>query len=78
MNTLELKNILMVQISQINDTSFLNALRTILESKTNNQIMVLNDTQKNEIFSSKKEIDNNLFIENDNLDTEILQWLQEK
>jgi hypothetical protein len=33
MNTLELKNILIEEINQIEDKSFLNALRTIVEKK---------------------------------------------
>lgn len=77
MNTLELKNIVISQISQIEDKSFLSALKTILDSKSKEKIM-LSKEQKNEIRASKKEILKNEFQDNDSLDKEAKQWLTEK
>ncbi|MDV6168648.1 hypothetical protein R1T16_09450 [Flavobacterium sp. DG1-102-2] len=77
MNTLELKNIVISQISQIEDKSFLSALKTILDSKSKEKI-TLSKHQIEEINDSKKEIANNQFQDNDSLDKEIKQWLTEK
>ena len=77
MNTLELKNIVISQISQIEDKSFLSALKTILDSKSKEKITLSKD-QIEEINDSKKEIANNQFQDNDSLDKEIKQWLTEK
>ncbi len=77
MNTLELKNIVISQISQIEDKSFLSALKTILDSKSKEKI-TLSAAQKDEIRTSKKEIGKKEFQDNDSLDKELKQWLTEK
>ena len=78
MNTIELKNILIHRISEINDISFLNAIKTILDSKTNKEVITLTSEQRDEIISSKKEIEQGLFIDNNDLDAEIKEWLNAK
>jgi hypothetical protein len=78
MNAIDLKNILIHRISEINDVSFLNAIKTILDSKTNQEVIALTQDQRDEIIVSKKEIEQNLFIENEDLDAEIKKWLSEK
>jgi hypothetical protein len=78
MNTIELKNILIHRISEINDISFLNAIKTILDSKTSKEMITLTSEQRDEIVSSKKEIEQGLYIDNNDLDTEIQGWLNAK
>jgi hypothetical protein len=78
MNTIELKNILIHRIYEIEDISFLNAIKTILDSKTNTEIITLTSEQRDEIISSKKEIEQGLFIDNNDLDSEIKGWLSAK
>ncbi len=78
MNTIELKNILIHRISEINDISFLNAIKTILDSKASDNTIVLTHNQRNEIIASKKEIEQGLFIDNDGLNSEIEGWLSAK
>lgn len=78
MNTIELKNILIHRISEIDDISFLNAIKTILDSKTNKEVITLTVEQRDEIISSKKEIEQGLFIDNNDLDAEIKGWLSAK
>ncbi|MCK9400427.1 MAG: hypothetical protein M0Q51_10610 [Bacteroidales bacterium] len=75
MTAIELKTILIHRISEINDVSFLKALKTILDSKTETGIIQLTQSQLDEIIASKKEIEQGLFIENDVLDKEVKQWL---
>jgi predicted transcriptional regulator len=75
MTTIELKNILIHKIAEIEDVSFLKAIKTILDSKADKEILSLTNEQRNEIMQSKKEIEKGLFIEHDELDKEIKEWL---
>ena len=74
MTKLELKKLLIQRITEINDISFLKAVKTILESKTENEVLILSPDQRNEIIASKKEIEKGLFIEQESLDKEISKW----
>ena len=49
MSTLELKNIITEHLSHIEDVSFLNAIKTIIESKASLGTYELSDYQKNRI-----------------------------
>ena len=75
MTAIELKTLLIHRITEINDVSFLKALKTILDSKTETGVIQLTPDQLDDIVSSKKEIENGLFIEHGGLDKEIMQWL---
>ena len=75
MTTVELKKMIIHRISEINDTSFLKALKTILDSKTEKGVIQLTKEQLDDIITSKKEIEEGLFIENSALDKEVRQWL---
>ena len=78
MTAIELKTLLIHKISEINDVSFLKALNTILDSKTEAGVIQLSQDQINDIMDSKKEIENGLFVESSALDKEIRQWLNAK
>ena len=75
MTALELKTLIIHRISEINDVSFLKALKTILDSKTDTGVLQLTPDQLNDIIASKKEIEKGLFIENSVLDKEVKKWL---
>ncbi|MBN1927287.1 MAG: hypothetical protein JW798_15745 [Prolixibacteraceae bacterium] len=75
MTAIELKKILIHRIAEIEDESFLNAIKTILDAKTQTQIINLTSDQKQEIAESKKQIENGLFIEQDELEKEFDKWL---
>jgi ArsR family metal-binding transcriptional regulator len=76
MNTLELKNILKFKIDLINDKKFLEALRILIESKTD-QIITLSDEQKNSLETSKNEYLLGNFENNNILNEEMEKWLKE-
>ena len=76
MTMLELKSILIHRISEINDIQFLEAIKTILDEKAEDSVIVLTDEQKQEIIQSRKEIKEGLFISNEELDKEIQEWLK--
>ncbi|MCE2790458.1 MAG: hypothetical protein LW630_11165 [Saprospiraceae bacterium] len=72
MTTPELKKLLIHRITEIDDISFLNILINILESKT--KVLLLSPEQKNEIMESKHEIENGLFVDQENFDEQVLKW----
>jgi len=74
MTTIELKKVLIHRITEINDISFLKALKTILESKTETEVISLTADQRNEIIASKKEIEQGLYIEHELLDKKFSKW----
>lgn len=75
MSSVELKKLLIYRIAEIDDVSFLKALKTILDSKTKSKIISLTQEQKDEITASKKEIEQGFFIEQVELDNEFDKWL---
>jgi hypothetical protein len=78
MTAIELKTLLIHRITEINDVSFLKALKTILDSKTETGVIQLTPDQLEDIISSKKEIENGMFIEHGHLDKEVMQWLSSR
>jgi hypothetical protein len=78
MTAIELKNLLIHRISEISDISFLEAIKTILDSKSESTILPLSAEQRDEIQASKKEIEQGLLIENTALENEIDGWLNAK
>jgi hypothetical protein len=78
MTAIDLKNALIHRIAEIDDISFLQAIKTILDSKTNSEVLTLTAKQRDDIMASKKELENGLFIESNDLDKEIQKWLSEK
>lgn len=77
MTTIELKKLLIHRIEEINDESILYAVNTILDFKTEREVLLLSTELNNEIMESRKEIEKGLFIDQENLDKEILKWVNE-
>lgn len=75
MSTVELRNIIIEKLSQIEDTSFLKAIKTIVESKANEEIYKLSELQRKRIEESRKQVKNGQTISNKALQKEIKQWL---
>ena len=78
MTTIALKKLLINRISEINDVSFLNAIKTILETKTQTQTLSLTPQQRFEIIESQKEVESGLYVEQVELDKEFNKWLSGK
>ena len=74
MTAIELKKELIHRIAEINDESFLRAIKTILDSKIQSNIMKLTEDQIAEINESKDQIERGLFIEQSELDNEFKKW----
>jgi hypothetical protein len=75
MTTIELKKQLIHRISEIEDSNFLKALKTILDSKVNEGILNLTAEQRDEIIASREDVNKGLVIDNALLDKEIKAWL---
>ena len=78
MTMLELKSILINRISEINDVHFLKAIKTILDQKAEDSSLELTKEQYREIQDSQAEINEGLFLYNNDLDKEIQGWLNAK
>ena len=78
MSTIELKRLLIHRITEINDVTFLKAVKTILDTKTETEIILLTPEQRTEILESKKEIERGLFIEQESLEAKVLKWASVK
>ena len=76
LTAIELKSILVHKITEIDDILFLKAIKTILDSKTKNEILYLTDARKNEIIATKNYMEQGLFIEHNELDKEINELLR--
>ena len=78
MTTIELKKMLIHRISEINDISFLKAIKTILDSKSETTMNALTPEQRNEIIESKKEVEQGLYINHEILNKEVSAWLNKR
>ena len=77
MTTIQLKKQLIDKISAIDDVSFLKAIKTILDTKTNSQTLKLTFEQKSEIIESQKQIAEGLVVEQSEIDKKVNEWLSE-
>ena len=75
MTASELKALLIHRIAEINDVTFLRALKTILDTKTESGVIQLTKDQLEDIIESKKEVEKGMFVENSVLDKQVRQWL---
>lgn len=78
MSSVELKKILIQRIADINDEQFLKAIKTILDTKVESEIMLLSKGQKLEIQESRKEIEAGKFVDQSELEAEFGKWIKEK
>ena len=78
MTTVELKNLLIHRIAGINDKSFLTAINTIIETKSDSIIFRTNQEQRKHIKEGKDQIANGECFTNDQVEMEIDKWLREK
>ncbi len=76
MTTVDLKKHLIQRISEINDTAFLEAIKTILDTKST--VLRLTPEQRKEIRQSQEQVNQGLFISQAELDEEFEKWESEK
>lgn len=78
MNTIELKNILIHRIAGINDKSFLTAIKTIIDTKSESIIYKTSPEQKLRIKEGIEQIARGEYYTNEQVELEIDEWLKEK
>ena len=78
MSTIELRELIINQLTQFNDTSFLNAIKTILDSKAKEEAYKLLGYQKDRIRAGREQLLKGQTISHDELQKEIDQLLQSK
>lgn len=74
MNSIELKNILIYKISEINDIAFLKALKTIIDSRSEQKVISITPEQNADIDESINDYKKGLVIDNETLDKEFKKW----
>ena len=70
-----MRHTIIKKLSQIDDASFLKAIKTIVESKANEDVYKLSDFQKKRIEESREQVKLGQTISNEALQKEIKQWL---
>lgn len=78
MSTIELRLVIAEYLSHIDDPSFLNAIKTIVESKVSEGTYKLSDFQKNRIEVGREQLKKGETVSNEMLQLEIEQWLSTK
>jgi predicted transcriptional regulator len=78
MSTIELRELIINQLSHINDTSFLKAIKTIIDSKAEEEVYKLSDYQKERIRTGREQLLQGQTISHEELQKEIDQWLLSK
>jgi hypothetical protein len=78
MTTMELKSILMHRIAEINDKSFLAAIKTIIESKSEAIIYNTTPDQQDAIGEGREQIAKGVYFTDEQVEEETNKWLKEK
>ncbi len=78
MSTIELRHVISEYLSQIDDISFLKAIKTIIESKVSDQVYRLTPDQKKRVERGREQLQNGKTIPQEELKKEIDQWLSSK
>jgi hypothetical protein len=78
MTTLSLKHNLMLKIFETEDRSLLEAIKSILDKKTEHQTLHLPDEIISELMESKKNYDNGDYTDNEVMEKEAEEWLKRK
>jgi predicted transcriptional regulator len=78
MTTIELKNSIIHRIAGLNDKSLLNAIKTLIETKSESKIYKTIPEQRKRIKEGQVQISNGEFFSNEQVEAEIDEWLDEK
>jgi len=75
MSTIELREKIISQLANINDTSFLRAIKVLIDTKVEKEVYRLSDYQKERIRLGREQLKKGQTISHDDLQKEINQWL---
>jgi predicted transcriptional regulator len=77
MTTVDLKNILIHRIAGINDKSVLTAINSMIDSSSKSIVYKTTPEQRKDIEEGSSQIAKGNYFSNDQVETEIDQWLKE-
>ena len=78
MSTVELRQLIAEHLARIEDASFLNAIKTIIESKVSEVEYELSDFQIKRVEAARNELKSRKTISHSDVQREIDQWLNIK
>jgi hypothetical protein len=78
MSTIELREKIISQLANINDTSFLRAIKVLIDTKVEKEVYRLSEYQKERIRQGRKQLKKSQTISHDEIQKEINQWLGSK
>ena len=78
MSTIELREEIINQLAHINDASFLEAIKTLVDSKVQDEVYKLSDFQKERIYLGREQLSKGQTISHEEIQKEIDQWLTSK
>lgn len=78
MSTIELREKIINQLANINDASFLRAIKILVDSKVEKEVYKLSDYQKERVSLGREQLKMNQTISHDDIQKEIDQWLGSK
>jgi len=78
MSTLELRQVINEYLTHIEDASFLNAIKTMIETRVSEGNYILSDDQMKRVEEGREQLKQGKTISNESLKLEIDQWLSTK
>ena len=78
MSTVELRHLITEYLTQIDDISFLKAIKTFIESKVSDGVYKLSEYQKKRIELAREQIRNGQTISDQEVQKEVDLWLNSK
>jgi len=78
MTTIELKKSIILRIAEIEDSEFLKAIKTIIDSNQFDAVFKVSEPMKKDIETGRKQIREGKYTSREDLEKEIYAWLKEK
>ena len=78
MTTLEIKKQIIQKLQSIDDISFLEAVKKIIDTKAEEEVFYINEELEKKLVERDKHMDEGNTIENDDVFNETKKWLNER
>jgi predicted transcriptional regulator len=78
MSTAELKNLLIHRIAAINDKTLLDAIKALIDTKSDQTIYQTTPEQRKSIEEGQEQITRGEYFTNDQVEKEVDRWLKEE
>jgi len=76
MTTIELKKSIILRIAEIEDSEFLKAIKTIIDSNQSDAVFKVSEPMKKDIETGRKQIREGKYTTQEDLEKEINAWLK--